>query len=110
MVKKLKEPIILTDEIKPLNIDPKRINKVTPYGDSTWYVKWISVFLIICAVMCRSVEEVPKFYDVFFSTFGTAGWFWVGYKWHDRALMILNAILLVLLLSSLFRYSITFSW
>ena len=106
---KSNEALILTKEITDVKPKAKPI-KVTPVGDSTWYVKWISVFLIICAVMCRSVEEVPKVYDVFFSTFGTAGWFWVGYKWHDRALMILNAILLVLLLSSLFRYSITFSW
>ena len=87
----------------------KRIFKsATPKGDMSWYVKWISVGFIILAVVCRSVDEVPKFYDVFFSVFGTAGWFWVGWKWHDRALMILNAVLLVLLLSSLLRYTINY--
>ncbi len=103
------DPLILTKEMEVKQyIDPKRIEKITPYGDSTWYVKWISVGFIILAVVCRSVDEVPKFYDVFFSVFGTAGWFWVGWKWHDRALMILNAVLLVLLLSSLLRYTINY--
>jgi|TARA_B110000014_G_C19633052_1_gene334005 hypothetical protein len=80
------------------------IKKVTPLHDRTWYVKWFSVGLIICAVLCRSVDEVPKFYDVVFSFFGTAGWLWVGYMWHDRALIVLNTILISMLSLSLFRY------
>ena len=35
---------------------------------------------------------------------GTAGWLWVGFKWHDRALIILNTILLAMLVSGAFRY------
>ena len=61
------------------------IKKVTPLHDRTWYVKWISVIFICLAVLCRSVEEVPKIYDVYLSALGTAGWLYVGFKWHDRA-------------------------
>ena len=53
------------------------INKVTPTNDATWYVKWVSVLLIIAAVLCRSVDEIPKIYDVAFSFAGTGGWLWV---------------------------------
>ena len=82
------------------------INKVTPTNDSTWYVKWVSVLLIIAAVLCRSVDEIPKIYDVAFSFAGTGGWLWVGYMWHDRALIVLNTILISMLATSLFRYII----
>jgi hypothetical protein len=80
------------------------IQKVTPYKDITWYVKWIAVLLIVAAVLCRSVTEVPRIYDVSFSFAGTLGWLWVGYMWHDRALMVLNTILISMLATSLFRY------
>lgn len=90
-----------------MNNTQNNIKKVTPLHDRTWYVKWISVAFIIVAVLCRSVEEVPKFYDVVFSTIGTAGWLYVGCQWHDRALIVLNTILLTMLASSLFRYFVT---
>ena len=82
------------------------INKITPTNDATWYVKWFSVMLIIAAVLCRSVDEIPKVYDVAFSFAGTGGWLWVGYMWHDRALIVLNTILISMLATSLFRYII----
>ena len=81
-----------------------KVRKVTPVHDSTWYVKWISVAFVCMAVLCRSVEEIPKIFDVTFSIVGTAGWLWVGFKWHDRALIILNTILLAMLVSGAFRY------
>ena len=82
------------------------IKKVTPLHDRTWYVKWVSVVLICAAVLCRSVEEVPRVYDIIFSSMGTAGWLYVGYMWHDRALIVLNTILLSMLATGLFRYII----
>lgn len=83
-----------------------RVDKVTPRHDITWYVKWLSCALVISAVACRSVEEVPKIYDVIFSFAGTVGWLWVGYMWHDRAIMVLNTVLAFMLLLSLMRYTV----
>ena len=91
-------------QIEALESSLSTVRKVTPMHDATWYVKWISCILVCCAVLCRSVEEVPKIYDVFFSIFGTAGWLWVGFKWHDRALIVLNTILLAMLVSGGARY------
>jgi len=82
------------------------INKVTPLHDLTWYVKWLACFLVLIAVACRSIDEVPKIYDVIFSLAGTLGWLWVGYMWHDRALVMLNSVLGFLLASSLLRYMV----
>ena len=80
------------------------IKKVTPLHDATWYVKWFGVCFICLAVLCRSIQEVPKIYDVCFSIIGTGAWLWVGFKWHDRALIVLNTILLCLLVSGGARY------
>jgi hypothetical protein len=81
-----------------------QVDKVTPKHDLTWYVKWIACFFVLIAVACRSVEEVPKIYDVVFSLTGTLGWLWVGYIWHDRAIIVLNGVLSFLLATSVLRY------
>ena len=97
----------IEDKIDALEESLSAVKKVTPLHDATWYVKWISVAFVCVAVLCRSVEEVPKIYDVVFSIVGTAGWLWVGFRWHDRALIVLNTILLSMLVSGAFRYYIT---
>ncbi len=94
----------IEEQIETLEDSLRTVKKVTPLHDRTWFVKWFSVGLICCAVLCRSVEEVPKMYDVIFSAIGTAGWLYVGFAWHDRALIVLNTILLAMLATGLFRY------
>ena len=32
-----------------------------------WYIKWVATAIIIVAVLCRAVDEVPKVYDVILS-------------------------------------------
>ena len=77
---------------------------VTPKKGITWYIKWGASIIILFAVACRSVEEVPRIYDIVFSLIGCLGWFVVGFMWHDRALMVLNSILVFMLLLSLLRF------
>ena len=98
----------IEEQIETLEDSLRTVKKVTPLHDRTWFVKWISVGLICAAVLCRSVEEVPKMYDVIFSALGTAGWLYVGFSWHDRALIVLNTILLSMLATGLFRYFIMY--
>ena len=94
----------IEEQIESLEDNLRTVRKVTPLHDATWYVKWISVVFVCFAVLCRSIEEVPKIYDVMFSIIGTMGWLWVGFRWHDRALMVLNTILLAMLVSAGARY------
>ena len=42
--------------------------------------------------------------DMWFGLFGTIGWAWVGYLWHDRALLVLNVVLVTLLVLGLTNY------
>ena len=92
----------LDDKIKALN-SSRVYKKVTPKGDLSWYVKWISVAFILVATTARSVGTIPHI-DMWFGLIGTLGWAWVGYLWHDRALMFLNAILVTLLIMGLMNY------
>ena len=48
----------LDDKIKKLN-SSRVIKKVTPKGDLSWYVKWISVFFILVATAARSAGTIP---------------------------------------------------
>ena len=73
----------LNDKIKAL--DSTRVfKKVTPKGDLSWFVKWVSVILILVATSARATGTMPHV-DLWFGFFGTIGWFWVGYQpiWVD---------------------------
>jgi len=62
-----------------------------------YYAKWLSTIIVIIAVACRSVPEIPKIYDVVLSFIGCIGWLYVGLAWKDRALIMLNAVLAFML-------------
>ena len=76
----------------------------TPLYTIDWYVKWFSSFVVLAAVLCRSIEEVPKIYDMVLSLVGTGGWLYVGLAWHDRALILLNGVLVFVLAAGVVRY------
>ena len=92
-------PEFSKEEIK----NSKRIFKsATPKYTTDWYVKWVATILVIVAVVCRSLEL--HIYDMVFSLLGVIGWTFVGLKWHDRALTILNTVLGVLLVLGIGKY------
>jgi hypothetical protein len=90
---------------KVRNVEKKQFDKVTPLHDLTWYVKWVSTILVILAVMCRSLEL--HLYDMMFSLLGVIGWTFVGLRWHDRALTLLNTVLGVLLMLGIGKYFVS---
>jgi hypothetical protein len=90
-----KRRLKLNDKIKALN-SSRVFKKITPKGDLSWYVKWISVVLIVIATAARSQGGIPHI-DLWFGLLGTLGWLWVGMLWHDRALILLNGVLVTLI-------------
>ena len=82
----------------------KRIFKsATPKQDLSWYVKWVSSTMLLSAMMFRAEGMFPLA-DLIPSFSGCAGWLWVGLLWKDRALIILNAVAVVILGGGLLRY------
>lgn len=98
-IKPIKEK--LDDKIKALN-SSRVYKKVTPKGDLSWYVKWGSVVLVVIGWMLHAINLYP--WNVTIQLIGVAGWLWVGYLWHDRALIVLNSIGVALLSLGLLKY------
>ena len=71
--------------------DVVTVNKVTPYKDKSWYVKWTASFFILAAVVVRA-SALSNEIDLVLSFIGVAMWGWVGFMWNDRAILILNAV------------------
>jgi len=69
-----------------------------------YYLKWIATIFVLIAVACRSVDEIPKIYDVVFSMIGTLGWLIVSMAWKDRALILLNSVITFMLFVAILRY------
>ena len=64
-----------------------------------WYLKWFSSIVIVVAMSMRATGEVQyQIYDLWFSTVGVFGWLGVSLLWKDSALIMLNAVGLLLLL------------
>ena len=68
-----------------------------------WYVKWAATVCIIISVMFRQAGPEYIFWDLAVGVVGTGLWAWVSVMWEDRALIILNAVMMVMLGSALLR-------
>jgi hypothetical protein len=86
--------------LKKLSDDVTLI-KTTGY---VYYLKWVATIFVLLAVACRSVDEIPKIYDVVFSMIGTMGWLIVSLAWKDRALILLNSVITFMLFVAILRY------
>ena len=112
---KLDDVVIQTDKGQEYSVgEIKHSNRIvksaTPKQDLSWYIKWISSCFVLSAVMMRSATgDSPevianlRLADQILSLIGCAGWTWVGFLWKDRALIVLNAIIVFALLSGLVR-------
>lgn len=91
------------------NFDPKELKNSkrifkskTPKYTIDWYIKWVASVFVLAAMSIRGVEGY-QFYDVTLSMIGISLWLIVSVLWHDRALIILNAVGLMFLFTNFFR-------
>ena len=78
------------------------LKSITPKGDLSWYIKWVSSFTILIGMVLTSVMITPL--NLFFHMAGVFGWLIVGFMWNDRALMLLNGIALVIFLTGILKH------
>tara|TARA_B100001113_G_scaffold40439_1_gene28673 strand:- start:8483 stop:8815 length:333 start_codon:yes stop_codon:yes gene_type:complete len=83
----------LDDKIKALN-SSRVYKKVTPRGDLSWYIKWASSITLIIAMLFTSANMFPI--NLYIANIGFIGWLIVGMLWHDRSLIVLNAVSLAI--------------
>ena len=80
------------------------VKKITPLHDLSWYIKWISSFIILIGMTLTSLELTP--YNLYMHTIGLLGWFVVGMLWHDRSLIFLNAAAIAVFVMGIVKYYI----
>ena len=79
----------LDEKIKQLN-SSRVYKKITPKGDLSWYIKWTGSLFLIVAMMMTSANIFPL--NLYVALVGMTGWLIVGILWHDRELIVLNAV------------------
>ena len=82
------------------------MSKLSDKKDLAWFIKWVSSFIVITAMSLRGIEGM-QVYDLTLSIVGVAGWLFVGMLWKDRALIMLNAIALFILMSGFIAHFVT---
>lgn len=75
--------------------------KITPKHDLSWYIKWISSYILLIGMALTSLDIQP--YNLFFHLVGVTGWFFVGMMWHDRALIFINAVAMFIFITGLLK-------
>ena len=81
-----------------------KIDSVTPKYDVTWYVKWTASIIVLIGITIRASGVTQlQWLDIVCSWIGAVGWFYVGFKWNDRALMVLNAVIGIILFAGILR-------
>jgi membrane protein DedA with SNARE-associated domain len=81
------------------------VRSITPKQDDTWYVKWtVSIIMLFGMALGRGTGN-PEFqlYDTAASWIGALGWYWVGYRWGDRAMQLVNGVMLFILTVGLLK-------
>ena len=69
-----------------------------------WYFKWVSSILLVLAMGMRATGD-PKFaiFDLWLSFIGINGWLVVSILWNDRALILLNSVGWLILLTGILK-------
>ena len=98
-------------EIKHSN---RIVKSATPKGDLSWWIKWISSVIVMFAISIRASNTPDalllghplQVWDIFLSWLGAVGWWVVGFMWKDRALILLNGVIALMLAGGLLRYAV----
>ena len=78
------------------------LDKQTPTYTLDWYIKWIASIILIVGVILTSNNIYP--FNLMVHALGMFGWFIVAIIWNDRALLVINAVSLVLLINGLVSF------
>ena len=86
-------------ELKPHEIATRT---VTPTHTKDWYIKWVSPVILMVGMVLAANNLFP--WNIIVQAIGIAGWLVVSVMWNDRALMIVNAVGVAILLNGLVAY------
>jgi hypothetical protein len=69
-----------------------------------WYVKWTATILVLVSVAFRFAGTDFYVFDLAVGGLGSAMWLWVSILWNDRALIILNTVMFLMLFAALLKH------
>ena len=75
------------------------LKKLAPTQTLDWYIKWVASIFLIIGVILTSNNIYPM--NILFHAIGMFGWFIVSILWNDRALLVINAVSLAILINGL---------
>ena len=78
------------------------MKKITPTHTVDWYIKWVSSIILIVGMVLTANNLFP--WNVLVQCLGIAGWLVVSVMWNDRALIIVNAVGVAILLNGFVGY------
>lgn len=66
--------------------------------DHIWYIKWgVSIIMLVGMAMGRGTGNPDLLiYDTMASWTGAVGWMYVGIRWNDRAIILVNLVMAVI--------------
>ena len=69
-----------------------------------WYLKWFSSVILVLAMGMRATGD-PSYaiFDLYLSFIGINGWLIVSILWNDRALILLNSVGGLILLTGILK-------
>ena len=70
---------------------------------SVWLTKWFASIMILLAVAFRSAGDQYYMFDLYLSLIGSIGWLTVSIAWKDRALIMLNTVMTLTLLTGILK-------
>ena len=76
-----------------------KLNKQTPTHTLDWYIKWIASIILVGGVILTSNNIYPL--NLMVHAIGMFGWFIVAIIWNDRALLVINAVSLAILINGM---------
>jgi len=79
------------------------IKKVTPRYDLSWYIKWTSSIFLLVGMSLVGIGGYEP-WNMVMSLIGVVGWMVVGMLWHDRSLILLNAIAIFIWASGILKF------
>ena len=65
----------------------------------SWYVKWCSSIILIFAMIATTNNLYPI--NMILQGLGVAGWLWVSIIWNERALIVVNAVAVAIMINGL---------
>jgi hypothetical protein len=67
-----------------------------------WYIKWVASIILIAAIVLSSNNMYP--YYMYVQSVGVALWLVVSFMWNDKALIVVNAIGLAVIINGIVKY------